>query len=61
MKDGISNTYNGIDFYGCPHNLIAHETSPLVWFLALYVGLQAFILYLQDVLGPRFFVSERVN
>ncbi|CDS07323.1 hypothetical protein LRAMOSA01272 [Lichtheimia ramosa] len=46
-------------FYGCPHNLIAHETSPLVWFLALYVGLQAFILYLQDVLGPRFFVSER--
>ncbi|ORY94080.1 hypothetical protein BCR43DRAFT_495831 [Syncephalastrum racemosum] len=45
--------------YGCPHNLIAHEPSDWVYVLVLYVALQAFILFLQDLLGPRFFVPER--
>lgn len=49
------------DIYGCPHNLIAHEPSDWVYVLVLYVALQAFILFLQDLLGPRFFVPERVR
>lgn len=49
-----------LDFYGCPHNLISHEQSPWVWVLVGYVVLQAFILLLQDRLGPRFFIPEKV-
>ncbi|KAI9310998.1 hypothetical protein BX666DRAFT_1128141 [Dichotomocladium elegans] len=46
-------------FFGCPYNLIDREPTRWVWALAAYVGLQVVILLLQDILGPRFFISER--
>ncbi|KAI9246092.1 hypothetical protein BDA99DRAFT_447589 [Phascolomyces articulosus] len=46
-------------FYGCPDNLIAHEPSPWIWALVAFVALQVLILFLQDILGPRFFVPEK--
>ncbi|KAI8142937.1 hypothetical protein BJV82DRAFT_515843 [Fennellomyces sp. T-0311] len=46
-------------FYGCPDNLVANEPSPWIWALVGYVAFQVFILFLQDILGPRFFVPEK--
>jgi hypothetical protein len=48
-----------IDFYGCPENLIGHETTKWVWALVGYVALQVAVLFLQDQFGPRFFVPSR--
>ena len=53
------NLYVSTDFYGCPENLIAHEPSPWIWALVAFVGIQVLVLYLQDILGPRFFVPEK--
>ncbi|KAI7867554.1 hypothetical protein BDF14DRAFT_1915144 [Spinellus fusiger] len=46
-------------FYGCPENILAHKPTPWIWCLVAYVFLQVFVLFLQDALGPRFFVPER--
>ncbi|KAI8881349.1 hypothetical protein K501DRAFT_189207 [Backusella circina FSU 941] len=46
-------------FYGCPENLIGHETTKWVWALVGYVAIQVAILFLQDQFGPRFFVPSR--
>lgn len=50
-----------IDFYGCPDNLIGHETTPWVWAVVAYVVLQIIILFLQDAFGPRLFVPSKVS
>jgi hypothetical protein len=50
-----------LDFYGCPNNLIGHETTPWVYALVAYVALQVAILFLQDAFGPRFFVPSNVR
>ncbi|KAG0049353.1 hypothetical protein BGZ83_005865 [Gryganskiella cystojenkinii] len=46
-------------FYGCPDNLMGHETTPWIWGLVLWVGLQTTVLLLQDWLGPRFFIPKK--
>ncbi|KAI8327169.1 hypothetical protein EDC96DRAFT_532516 [Choanephora cucurbitarum] len=46
-------------FYGCPENLIGHDTTPWVFALVGYVGLQVLILFLQDSFGPRFFIPSK--
>ncbi|KAL0075034.1 hypothetical protein J3Q64DRAFT_1811683 [Phycomyces blakesleeanus] len=46
-------------FYGCPENVLAHKTTPWIWALVVYMAFQVLILFLQDLLGPRFFVPER--
>ncbi|KAG1143058.1 hypothetical protein G6F37_011401 [Rhizopus arrhizus] len=46
-------------FYGCPNNLIGHETTPWVWAVVAYVVLQIIILFLQDAFGPRLFVPSK--
>ncbi|KAI7889472.1 uncharacterized protein EV154DRAFT_514338 [Mucor mucedo] len=46
-------------FYGCPNNLVGHETTLWVWALVAYIGLQVVILLLQDAFGPRFFVPSK--
>ncbi|CAO3677518.1 unnamed protein product [Rhizopus stolonifer] len=46
-------------FYGCPTNLIGHETTPWVWAIAAYVGLQVIVMFLQDAFGPRLFVPSK--
>jgi hypothetical protein len=46
-------------FYGCPNNLIGHQSTPWVYALVAYVVLQVVILFLQDAFGPRFFVPSR--
>ncbi|KAI8339033.1 hypothetical protein BC941DRAFT_350028 [Chlamydoabsidia padenii] len=46
-------------FYAYPQNIIAQDTSLGVWVLVVYVMLQVGILFLQDTLGPRFFVPEK--
>ncbi|RCH98075.1 hypothetical protein CU098_001082 [Rhizopus stolonifer] len=46
-------------FYGCPENLIGHETTPWVYALVTYIALQVLILFLQDSFGPRFFVPSK--
>ncbi|KAG1174625.1 hypothetical protein G6F70_004731 [Rhizopus microsporus] len=46
-------------FYGCPTNLIGHETSSWIWVIVAYVGLQVVILFLQDAFGPRLVVPSR--
>ncbi|KAI8075773.1 hypothetical protein BDF21DRAFT_423644 [Thamnidium elegans] len=46
-------------FYGCPDNIIGHETTPWVWLLVGYIALQVVILLLQDAFGPRFFVPSK--
>lgn len=48
-------------FYGCPDNIIGHETTPWVWLLVGYIALQVVILLLQDAFGPRFFVPSKVS
>ncbi|KAF9584235.1 hypothetical protein BGW38_007139 [Lunasporangiospora selenospora] len=48
-------------FYGCPSNLMGHETTRWIWGLVLWVGLQMSVLLLQDWLGPRFFVPKKVK
>lgn len=48
-------------FYGCPNNLVGHETTPWVWALVAYIGLQVIVLLLQDAFGPRFFVPSKVS
>lgn len=50
-----------LDFYAYPRNIIAQEPSFGVWVLVGYVMVQVGILFLQDTLGPRFFVPERVS
>lgn len=50
-----------LDFYAYPQNIIAQEPSFGVWVLVGYVVAQVGILFLQDTLGPRFFVPERVS
>lgn len=52
---------NLIDFYGCPTNLIGHETTPWVWAIVAYVGLQVIVMFLQDAFGPRLFVPSKVR
>ncbi|KAI8645850.1 hypothetical protein BD408DRAFT_43760 [Parasitella parasitica] len=46
-------------FYGCPKNLVGHESTPWVYALVAYVALQVIVLFLQDSFGPRFFVPSR--
>ncbi|CAO3640235.1 unnamed protein product [Mucor hiemalis] len=46
-------------FYGCPNNLIGHETTPYVYALVAYVALQILVLLLQDAIDPRFFVPSK--
>ncbi|KAI9244801.1 hypothetical protein BY458DRAFT_447597 [Sporodiniella umbellata] len=46
-------------FYGCPANLIGHETTPWVWGIVAYVALQVAIMFLQDTFGPRLFVPSK--
>ncbi|KAI8086537.1 uncharacterized protein BX664DRAFT_336101 [Halteromyces radiatus] len=46
-------------FYACPRNIISQEPSFGVWVLVVYVLIQVCILFLQDILGPRFFVPEK--
>ena len=48
-------------FYACPENLMGHETTPWIWGLVLWVALQVGVLFLQDWLGPRFFVPKKVS
>lgn len=49
------------DFCACPYNILSRETTRWIWVLVAYVALQVVILFLQDLLGPRFFVPERVS
>ncbi|ORZ10077.1 hypothetical protein BCR42DRAFT_333854 [Absidia repens] len=46
-------------FYACPQNIIAQEPSFGVWVLVAYVTIQVCVIFLQDTLGPRFFVPEK--
>ncbi|CAO0795418.1 unnamed protein product [Mucor circinelloides] len=57
----MSTTRLGIPlyFYGCPNNLIGHQSTPWVYALVAYVAIQVVVLFLQDAFGPRFFVPSR--
>lgn len=47
-------------FLSLPDNLLFSDTSPWVWALVAYQLFQVLILYLQDKLGPRFFLPRGV-
>eukprot|EP01119_Soliformovum_irregulare_P019949 TRINITY_DN6405_c3_g1_i1.p1 TRINITY_DN6405_c3_g1~~TRINITY_DN6405_c3_g1_i1.p1 ORF type:complete len:561 (-),score=114.99 TRINITY_DN6405_c3_g1_i1:20-1702(-) len=48
-------------FYGCPNNFISNETQPrLVLYLFTWIFIQISLLFLQDFLGPRFFIPKAV-
>ncbi|KAI8983562.1 hypothetical protein BDB01DRAFT_791258 [Pilobolus umbonatus] len=55
----VTRLYVPLYFYGCPVNLVGHETTPWVWALVLYVAVQVMILLFQDLFGPRFFIPSR--
>lgn len=44
--------------WACPVNLLFTETSPWVYTLVLWQAVQVLILFLQDILGPRFFLPK---
>ncbi|KAF8967642.1 hypothetical protein BDZ97DRAFT_1802585 [Flammula alnicola] len=46
-------------FLACPKNVLEVEPRPWAWGLALFVLLQAFVVILQDSLGPTFFLPQR--
>ena len=49
-----------IDFYGCPNNFVHAEPHYLfLFYLLAWLGLQLTVLFLQDYLGPRFFVPRQ--
>ena len=49
-------------YYGCPQNLLGIEQNwAFLLFLTVYCLLQAFILYLQDRLGPRAVFPDSVG
>eukprot|EP00741_Cyanophora_paradoxa_P003535 tig00000711_g3433.t1 len=48
-------------FFACPHNFLHVETNgALSASLVAWVALQALLLLLQDLLGPRFFIPARL-
>ncbi|ORX62922.1 hypothetical protein DM01DRAFT_1297822 [Hesseltinella vesiculosa] len=45
--------------YACPDNILAQDPVPSIWLLVVYLVMQVVVLFLQDLLGPRFFVPEK--
>eukprot|EP01112_Ceratiomyxa_fruticulosa_P013291 TRINITY_DN3734_c0_g3_i1.p1 TRINITY_DN3734_c0_g3~~TRINITY_DN3734_c0_g3_i1.p1 ORF type:complete len:545 (+),score=49.15 TRINITY_DN3734_c0_g3_i1:304-1938(+) len=58
---GISITRLAIPlyFYGCPYNFIPSQPNyPMAFFLVFWMSFQVFVLHLQDLFGPQFFVPK---
>ncbi|KAJ3503089.1 hypothetical protein NLJ89_g8591 [Agrocybe chaxingu] len=55
----VCRLFSALYFLACPRNVLEVEPRPWVWSLALFVLLQAFVVVLQDILGPTFFLPAR--
>lgn len=47
------------DAFACPDNILGQRMQSWIWLVVLWLALQVLVLFLQDTLGPRFFISER--
>ncbi|PPQ90771.1 hypothetical protein CVT25_010160 [Psilocybe cyanescens] len=50
--------YLALYFLACPKNVLEVEPRPWIWLLATFIVLQAFLVILQNILGPTFFLPK---
>jgi len=55
----ICRLYFALYFLACPKNVLDVEPRSWIYFLAIFMFLQVFILILQEHLGPAFFLPKR--